>query len=149
VGNNLKLKKYLIVAYIILLVGGYFYINSILDVNKVSVDQKEEPKRVLEVKPVKVKLTIEQTGGSKEYSVELQNIDTVLDLLEEVREDQGFIYEKTAYTYGTIIDGIEGIKAPEGYMWRIFENNIDITENVSNESLNDGFFYSIKLVKTT
>ncbi|OGC56734.1 hypothetical protein A2976_03465 [candidate division WWE3 bacterium RIFCSPLOWO2_01_FULL_41_9] len=148
-GNNLKLKKYLIVAYIILLVGGYFYINSILDVNKVSVDQKEEPKRVLEVKPVKVKLTIEQTGGSKEYSVELQNIDTVLDLLEEVREDQGFIYEKTAYTYGTIIDGIEGIKAPEGYMWRIFENNIDITENVSNESLNDGFFYSIKLVKTT
>ncbi|KKS21352.1 MAG: hypothetical protein UU80_C0030G0004 [candidate division WWE3 bacterium GW2011_GWA1_41_8] len=112
-------------------------------------DQKEEPKRVLEVKPVKVKLTIEQTGGSKEYSVELQNIDTVLDLLEEVREDQGFIYEKTAYTYGTIIDGIEGIKAPEGYMWRIFENNIDITENVSNESLNDGFFYSIKLVKTT
>ncbi|KKS18743.1 MAG: hypothetical protein UU77_C0069G0004 [candidate division WWE3 bacterium GW2011_GWC1_41_7] len=148
-GNNLKLKKYLIVAYIILLVGGYFYINSILDVNKVSVDQKEEPKRVLEVKPVKVKLTIELTGGSKEYSVELQNIDTVLDLLEEVREDQGFIYEKTAYTYGTIIDGIEGIKAPEGYMWRIFENNIDITENVSNESLNDGFFYSIKLVKTT
>ena len=148
-GNNLKLKKYLIVAYIILLVGGYFYINSILDVNKVSVDQKEEPKRVLEVKPVKVKLTIEQTGGSKEYSVELQNIDTVLDLLEEVREDQGFIYEKTAYTYGTIIDGIEGIKAPEGYMWRIFENNIDITGNVSNESLNDGFFYSIKLVKTT
>jgi hypothetical protein len=47
----------------------------------------------------------------------------------------------------TEIDNVYGIAPPEGYKWKIFFNDNDITQEFQNVYLTDEAVYYIKLVK--
>ncbi|OGC48172.1 hypothetical protein A3A69_01275 [candidate division WWE3 bacterium RIFCSPLOWO2_01_FULL_37_15] len=142
------LKKTLIGVYILSLILGVYYVQNTLKTNKVPTGEVEK-KKTTEVHPAQVLLKVfAYDGTEKEYKAKMKNIDTVLDLFENLRNSQGFYYEKIAYNYGTEVDNINKIKAPEGYNWHIFNNGEDITFKVNEFNLEDNAIYQIRLVKS-
>ncbi len=139
-----QLQKRLIVSYILLLLLGFFYVRSVISEDVVDVDDKKEKVDTREVHPAKVFIRI---NADKVYSTRLETIDTVLDALEELRRRQNFIYEKTAYTYGTELNIIDNQKAPVGYRWNVYDNDKLITFDIHNIYLEDEKTYDIRLEK--
>lgn len=149
------LKNTATLLTIIFAIFSYFFVKSALEDGEVKVLDQPEKEKALEIKPVKVTLTVldPNTGGKREYKKRMQNNNSVLELLEKLREEDEFIYEKIAYTYGTEVDNINGIKAPEGYRWEVnyFAENLEITSNITFE-IDDNYLidkgkYRLKLEK--
>lgn len=137
-----KIKKILIPLYILFLIGSFFYVRSVVKEKSVDVDQKEEEK-VVEVKPVTVFLKYDGIT----QKMKMKNVETVLDLLETLRDDGKIIFEKTLYTYGIELDHFNRVVAPEGYHWRVFYKDQDITDSMGNVNLEDNSTYEVKLVE--
>src|SRR3989344_1637304 len=105
---------FLLLVFIVVL-----FVRSAIKSEDVDVGTRKEKKGFV-VKPVKVKLNIIKSESTIfEYSVELQNDDTV-----------------------------NNFRAPEGFKWRILNNGTDITFEIGNTNLKDKSVYEIKLVKS-
>ena len=146
--QNPNTKKLLTIAYIIILISGFFYVRSILKVDRVDVEDKKSTKAVEEIKPADVTLVVENEGSSKKYETRLRNVDSVSDLLEDLRENQDFTYEKTYYSYGNVLDIVNGVRPPEGYRWRLFESDVDITNAFEKNNLKDNNTYYLRIIKS-
>ncbi len=131
------------------MVAGFFYVRSVVGENTANVEKKENTSAGVEVKPAKIVLKVYYNGSVKEYKAYMQNVDTVLDLLEELRSNQGFWYEKIAYTYGTELDEINHVEAPQGYKWKIFLDGTDITYSIGEKNLTEDEVFELKLVPNT
>lgn len=142
-----KYKKPLVISYTIFLVLGALFVRSVLKTDDVKIEKKTPEKPAVEIKPVKVTLQINSAGVFTEYNVRLENVDTVLDLLEDLRSNQGFKYEKTAYVYGTELDSINGVAAAPSHKWRVFLDDVDITYEIADKNLEDGKIYLLKLTR--
>jgi len=138
-----KVKNILIAAYILFMIFGAFYINSISKFTSIGQvnDNKTQP---VKSKPAKVTLIV---NNSKTYTKTLENTDSVSYFLEQLRQDKTFSYEKISYTYGTEIDNVDGQVAPEGYKWKVYQDGKDITFNISDTQLTDQTTYELNLVK--
>lgn len=134
-------------AYAIALVFSFFYVNTLLKKGTLNVSGQKEEKKAMEVKPVKVKLIVQGVNLLKEYEIRKSNTDSVLDLLNSLRKSTDFDYGKTGYVDRNEIDHVYGIAPPEGYKWRIFFDDKDITQEFQNVYLTDESIYYIKLVK--
>ncbi|OGC46725.1 hypothetical protein A3F07_03740 [candidate division WWE3 bacterium RIFCSPHIGHO2_12_FULL_38_15] len=142
------LKKILIAVYLLSLIFGIYFVQNALKINKVPTGEIEK-KKVVEVHPAQVTLKVLSVDGTeKTYKVKMKNIDTVLDLFEDLRNKQSFYYEKIAYIYGTEINSVNGINAPESFKWHIYTNDEDITFKVNEFKLEDNAVYELKLVKS-
>ena len=142
------LKKTLIAFYILSVLFGVNYVHSALKTDIVPTGE-EEKKKAVEIHPAGVSLKVyTQDKPEEEYKINMHNVDTVLDLFERLRNKQGFYYEKIAYIYGTEIDYVSEIKAPDGFSWRVFNKGEDITFKIHELNLEDGEIYEVKLIKT-
>ena len=138
-----KLKNYFIIGYILFLILGALYVDSILKHTPIKEKGKQD-QIVEEIKPVTVYLNVE---NDKTYKVDLKNQDSVSDLLDKLRDNGDIFFEKTRYTYGIEIEELGHVKTPEGYNWRIFLNDLDITPQLDKLKLVDQNTYILKLVK--
>ena len=146
--KNQEIQRIYYFLFLLLIFIIVLFVRSAIKSEDVDVGTRKEKKGFV-VKPVKVKLNIIKSESTIfEYSVELQNDDTVIDLLEYLRNHNGFTYEKIAYIYGTEIDNVNNFRAPEGFKWRILNNGTDITFEIGNTNLKDKSVYEIKLVKS-
>ena len=145
--KNILRNKYLLVAvYIIFISLVYFYVDSILKSDSISTTDKEpEENTAIEIKPVDVVLKIESPQLNKEYSLKKTNTDSVLDLLNILRSEKEFTYEKTAYIDRIEIDRVNDIYPPEGYKWKVFLKDEDITQIIADKYLEDNSTYVLKL----
>jgi hypothetical protein len=75
----------------------------------------------------------------------MKNTNTFDDLLEDLRDDNRFFFEKTEYIYGTEYELINNMNAPEGYRWNIYENGKNITFETKGRELKDEAVYKIML----
>ncbi|OGC57293.1 hypothetical protein A3H26_03360 [candidate division WWE3 bacterium RIFCSPLOWO2_12_FULL_36_10] len=141
-----KNKAYYLFFLILILITVLF-VRSAIKSDNVDVGTRKEKKEFV-VKPVKVKLNIVKDNLIiYDYPVSLQNDDSILDMLEYLRNHKGFTYEKFAYIYGTEIDNINNIKAPIGFKWHLLNNGKDITFEIGDTNLIDVEVYEIKLEK--
>ncbi len=144
-----KVKKYFPFFYILLLILSTYYVYDALKSNDldVSIFEKSENQKEIEVKPVKVTLEIVSSRGSENFEKSLLNTSTVEDLVLKIKNENGLVYERIGYVYGYEFDLVNGEKAPDGYLWKIYENGTDVTFEAENRKLVDGYNYKISLEK--
>lgn len=144
--NISKLTKLFIAFYILIFILGFFYVRSVL--KEEALIEKGTDKIVTE-NSYKVNVSLKFTLNStiEIFSIQLNNTDTVSNLLEELRGHQNLLFEKTEYAYGTEIDSVKNISAPEGYRWTIFYNNEDITNRIGSTHLTKNAVYELRITK--
>ncbi|KKS07008.1 hypothetical protein A3K01_04170 [candidate division WWE3 bacterium RIFOXYD1_FULL_43_17] len=144
-----KLNKLLVPLYVLFLIGSFFYVKSVIKGVPVSVEDTSDDKTV-EIKSVKVSLTVKAPSYTKTYTQESKNIDTVSDLLLQIKENNtDFTFDRTSYSYGSEFDHINGIKATETMEWRIFDGEKDVTLKINDTELEDGKNYVLVFQKVT
>lgn len=131
------MKKTLIIIYILTLIGGYLFVNNALKGNEIEIESentadKHEPQE----KPVSVTFILDNGKATKQYSREVQNNETVIDLIDLLRAENELTYEKVAYTYGTEIDSVNGISASEDMKWRVYMRNTEKSVSDQFKNLN-------------
>ncbi len=141
-------SKYVWMTVYVLSVGlTFWYVRSVLKTGTIDVSAQQEEKKVADVKSVKVSLAVEMPKSTISYDAKLKNTDTVLDLLNTLRDTTNFTYQKTAYIDRVELDFINGIYPQGGYKWKIFFNGEDITQKFQDMYLQNKDLYTIKLVK--
>ncbi len=146
-----KNKNFWIVTYIVFLLFGVFYVRWVLKTNKVQVIKQAEEKKAVNVKPVKVYFSLYLSPDNSipvEYHLRLQNTDTFLDFLNNLRESTNFTYEKLLHTYGIEISVVNSISPIPGYSWRVYVDGQDITNTIDKYYLKDNAHFEIKMVKS-
>lgn len=145
-GRQLKFAVLAKVLYLLFLVSMFFYINSVLATDSFSATEKEEQKPTVKIKEVNIKLTVELTGQNKEYAAKLKNMDTVKDFLNDLRENQGLLYESDLYTYGVEIVSVFDQEADAGKRWAIYDKDKDITATLADHYLVNKTTYILRQV---
>ncbi len=142
---NKSLKKKLSITYAIILAALGLFIYFSLQKDYVEVKEKESDKQGREERTVDVALNVE-SGDT--YKLKMKNTDTVLDLLEEVRDKNDFTFERTAYTYGNEIEQVNKKVPLEGEEWAVFKNEEDITKEIGDIYLENDQVYEVKTIRT-
>ncbi|NMB91992.1 hypothetical protein GYA37_04125 [candidate division WWE3 bacterium] len=140
-----KKTKIFIVVYIVLLILGSLYVKSVL--KESPVEEKEAEEEVEETHLVNISLKVINGTATNMYNAKLKNVDTVKDLLEEIRDHSDFSYEITEYFHKIEIDTVNKVKTPTGYKWIVMSNNNDITNDIGNTYLENNAVYELKLIK--
>ena len=121
------------------------YVRNIITSEELTVETKDKNKTVDKVKPVKVTLFIIGNSQRRTYEGTLKNTNSFDDLLEDLVKSKTLTYEKTEYTYGTEYDRINGENAPEGYVWKVYVGDEDITYSTKGIKLVDKSTYTLSL----
>lgn len=121
------------------------YVRSVLKESELT--SKGEKEKVAPVFQVNVTLKAFVGQGTSTYTVQMKNTDTVVDLLQEVRDLYGLVYEKIDYARGVEISEVKGVPAQQNYKWAVLSNNADITNEIGNTNLVEGAVYELKLMK--
>lgn len=118
--KNIKIAS--ISAYIFLLIGGAVFVHTTLNSNteEVSILEDDNNEEEEAIKPVKPYITFEINGRTKEYQIRMENNQTILDLIDYLRQEGEIQYEKVAYSYGTEISSIDGVAPEEGENWHVY-----------------------------
>lgn len=140
-----KKTKIFIVVYIVLLILGSLYVKSVLKESPVEEEGAKE--EVEETHLVNISLKVINGTATNMYNAKLKNVDTVKDLLEEIRDHSDFSYEITEYFHKIEIDTVNKVKTPTGYKWIVMSNNNDITNDIGNTYLENNAVYELKLIK--
>lgn len=138
-------KKIFPLFYILFLLLGFMYVRNIITSEELTVETKDKNKTVDKVKPVKVTLFIIGNSQRRTYEGTLKNTNSFDDLLEDLVKSKTLTYEKTEYTYGTEYDRINGENAPEGYVWKVYVGDEDITYSTKGIKLVDKSTYTLSL----
>jgi hypothetical protein len=133
--------------YALFVVTIFWYVNGILKNDVVDVMQQQTAKKIAEIKPVKITLNVELPQTTLSYNTTMNNSDSVLDLLNNIRKTTTFEYQKTSYVDRNEIDYINGIYPQGSYKWKIFSGPQDITQVFQDTYLKDNGIYTIKLEK--
>ena len=139
---NSKKSTVLYLAYLLLLVSLSLYVSSVLknkNVDVITVDNEKPAKIHKETKPAKVTLNIVRDGKTIALKYEMTTNDSVEDLLRFARARKQIDYEIDRYTNGLIIN-VSNNNAQDN-PWKVIFNNDNITNLISEKSLNDSDVY--------
>ncbi|MFZ2663944.1 MAG: hypothetical protein WAX66_01100 [Patescibacteria group bacterium] len=140
-----KKTKIFIFIYIAVLILGFLYIRSVL--KESPLDKKDTKEDIEDVYLIDINLKVNNGTNINIYNTKLKNVDTVKDLLEEIRDHNNFSYEITEYFHKIDIDTVNKVKTPSGYKWIVTIDDEDITNNIGNTYLKKNATYELKLVK--
>lgn len=130
--------------YVIFVVFTIFYVKSILKTESLFPKDNTKPK-VEKTWIVSATLIVNTGPKTLSYKTEVKNTDTIMSFMEDLRNNNGLIFEKVDYAHGAEIDTVFNTKAPNGYRWSVFQNGTDVTNALSSTRLIDGAVYEIKL----
>ena len=111
----------------------------------VAIKEERDVDEKLETHPVKTYLIINNGFTETEYYARLEDSDSLSYLFDYHRENSELTYEKTRYIYGAAIDSINGYKALDGYVWKVYNDGEDITFNIDGVDLENNHVYLLKL----
>jgi hypothetical protein len=137
------IKNYWFPIYLVLAISAVFYVKSVIKVAYVPVSPKQIVKKVPDVKPVKITLTIDSPQYKQTINQRLENTDTVADLLKLSLQSINLPYEISSYTYGIGIDNVGTVFSTDTYVWRVYHENKDITNNMNSVYLKDETAYTL------
>jgi len=133
--------------YALSVVTVFRYVNLVLKNDVLNVMEQQTTKKAVTIKPVKVTLNVELPQITLTYNLNMKNTDSVLDFLNELRRTTNFRYQKTSYVDRNEIDYINGIYPQDGFKWRIYSNEKDLTQTFEDTHLENNTTYVIKLIK--
>ncbi|MEZ6255699.1 MAG: hypothetical protein R3B92_02945 [Patescibacteria group bacterium] len=114
----------------------FVFVRYSLSQNEVPVVDKPSTEDTIEVAPTVVHLDIVQDNVVvKTYRSRIDNVTTVEGWLNRLRDNDGLEYERIAYIYGTELDHINGVAAPQDYKWHLYEGSEDITFQLEDRRL--------------
>lgn len=130
------------IVYLFVLVLTSLYIHSALKTTELEVKELPEKEEVKNVnrKEIDIRILIFDTDKKLTQEVVLpdtDNTDTINEVLEEARKKNLVYYEKVNYVYGSEIEKVLNLTLPEGYSWKVYFNNEDITHKIDEVSLLD------------
>lgn len=137
--NFFKNPRNQFITTIILLtamITSFFTVTSIVNTVEIPISEREEEKGI-ERREIRVELTVEMPTGPQVYSERILNTDTIEEFFEKIRETYSFEYERISYRYGDEIDNVNGIKAPDGFDWKLFKNGKDVTYEIGKLDYQD------------
>jgi len=123
------------------------YVRDIITAEELTVETKESKNMVANVKPVKISLLVIGLSQRNIHNLTLKNTNSFDDLLEKMVKNEMLTYEKTEYIHGTEYDQINGEVAPDGYVWKVYVDDNDITFSTKGIKLNDKSTYKLSLEK--
>jgi len=146
----IRLKKILLIIYLVVLPTSYIYINSVLTKNIIKINEKDnkDGKTTEKNYSIDIKLLVHHDGTETSYKASKKNTDTVEDLLRHLRDHQGFIYEKTEYIYGIEIETVNHTHPNNNYKWAIFDKETNVTKDINSIRLTDNTTYIIKQISS-
>jgi len=141
------LLKPVAIVFIAYLFIGLFISISIKRANVVPISEKEQrvPDDDAEVHPAKTYLRVENGNDVVAYYARLETKNTLMNLFDYHMEVSGLTFEKISYTYGLALDNVNGLKAPGGFEWRVYDDETDITYDLKGIGLKNEHTYSIRL----
>jgi len=141
-----KTSKILTILYIVFAVSSFFYIKSVM--KKEDVEEEAYSKESVE-EFYKVNAVLNYPNGTdvKKFKEVMENTDTVMSFLEELRTHKALIFEKTDYTYGTDIESVNNIIPPEGYKWAILRDGEDVTNIIGKIRVQKDVELELKMVQ--
>lgn len=142
-----KLRKVLIPIYIMFLVFSFFYVRSVLKGVPVS-ELDTDIEKIKNPQEISVDLKVLGPGINLNFEIKPKDNDSVADLLLKAKEEnESFIYDRIAYSYGYEFDHVNNIYNNSNSGWRIFVDDRDITMGMDSEYLQDGKTYTLQYVK--
>lgn len=140
--NNPKLVPVFLSVIIYTAIGLFIYI-SLANQNTVEVEVKEEKKsdESLEVHPASVYFYVNNGSSTISYYARLDNKQTVLDLIEYHIQKSGLKVNRTEYTYGLRIEGINNKMANDQFIWKFYDNDKEISDSLEKTYLLDEHTY--------
>lgn len=132
--------------YIFFLIFSFIYIRSVLKTQTLFPKDNTKPK-IEKTWLVSASLIVNTGLKTFNYQTQVKNTHTVMAFLEDVRNNEGFVFEKVGYTHGVEIDSLFNVKAPDGYRWSVFLNSDDITDSLASTRVLDGAVYEIRLAE--
>ena len=141
-----KTSKILTALYIILITLSFFYIKSVM--KKEDVEEESNTEKSME-DTFKLNAVLNYFDGrdTKQFKETMENTDTVMSFLEELRTHKTLIFEKTDYTYGTEIDSVNNVVPPKGYKWAILQNGEDITNIIGKVRVQKNAELDLKMIQ--
>lgn len=142
-----KLRKVLVPVYIMFLVFSFFYVRSVLKGVPVS-ELDTDIEKIKNPQEISVDLKVLGPGINLSFKIKPKDNDSVADLLLKAKEEnESFIYDRIAYSYGYEFDHVNNIYNNSNSGWRIFVDDRDITMGMDSEYLQDGKTYTLQYVK--
>jgi hypothetical protein len=133
-----KVKKSAILFYVLFLIFTYFFVKEALNEKKLSVtEKKEEKKEATKVVPVNTKLFIEFSSYTSTFNLKMKSTNSVLDVLNELRNNKRISYEVDEYTFGFKIAHINNNYSDDNSEWRIFYKEKDVTSSFDKTPIED------------
>lgn len=145
-GQKLKTSTFFKVAYLILLVTTFFYVKAVLVEDSFKASEKQEEKEAVKERNVSAKLNVELGETVREYQAKLKNTDSVKDFLDELRENQSFMYESDLYTYGMEVVSVFEETAVAGKRWAVVIDGKDVTKTLPDIYLTDDAVFIVRQV---
>lgn len=118
--------------------------NNILNDESKKISEKGKEEKVEDIKPADIDVTIDFGDIQQIYSFRMNNDDSILDLLEELREEYGVSYEQVFKTEHDEISEINGVKASDNKSWNIYDDEVQVIDYKSYK-LDDNNHYYFKL----
>lgn len=78
--------------------------------------------KIEKVETFKVGLVISYASKETSYSAKTDSKSSLYDLMETFRKDDKLAYNITSFTYGTVIDSLNGIANRPGAAWTLYVN---------------------------
>lgn len=142
-----KLRKVLIPIYIMFLVFSFFYVRSVLKGVPVS-ELDTDIEKIKNPQEISVDLKILGPGVNLNYKINPKDNDSVADLMLKAKEEnESFVYDRIAYSYGYEFEHVNNIFNDSDNEWRISVDNTDITMEMDSTYLQNGKTYILQYVK--
>jgi len=116
--NILKITPLLVLLLVIF--AGRSYVLNVLKDDSVEIVQKMDEKKVPNVAPANIMITVEGERISIKKSLRLSNTDTFIEAMESLREEGYISFERLAYIDGMRITAINNIESNDINEWRVF-----------------------------
>jgi len=141
-----KILKYCAIVYVLLLIGGIFYVRGVLlrkDVIVRPIYEDEPAKKAPEV--FKSQLLFVTQKDTQTFSVKLDANNSPNDLLDSARL-AGFVYYELAEYTDKIEILVDNVVPPKNLKWELFENDKIVTNEMRTKNLLNGAVYTLKQV---
>lgn len=139
-----KQEKIFIPLYILFAILSFLYVKDVLKEEYVK-SKPEEKSEKMKQEFYDLTLILDYRGARRIYKQEAKNVNSVLDLLQKVRDEHDFSFEVEKHTDKLVIRDVNGLSTFPNESWRVYYKDEDITNSINDINLSDDGTYNLIL----
>lgn len=144
--NHPKLKVPVFVFAFYLIVSLFAYA-IVTNSDKVVVSEKEQytSKESDQTHSAKTYMIVNNGQTKISYYTLLDTSDSIMSMLDHHRNLGTFTYKRVGYVQGIAVEDVNGLVAPKDYIWRVYDNEKDVTYSTKTLNVLGGHTYTLVL----